>query len=555
MDLLELWGLARRNWLLLLASLLGGLALAAGYSYVQPVLYSATATGYVVAGNSATVGDAFAGSNLAAEKAETYLPLVKSQAVAERVAEELDVPSLAEIGGSLEGEVTGSVIFTITATADSPERARDLADAALAATSAEAVVLETLTPSGAGGGDTVIRIVPVKQADVPTQPVSPNWNRNLALGLLLGLMVGFGVVVLRHTFDRRVRQASDVEEITDSSALGVIPRADELVTTTTLAGDRGAAAEAMRQFRTNLRFVSVDKPPRSIVVTSPNQGEGKSTIATHLASLLAESGQPTVLIDADLRRPRLAKLFEVDGTVGLTQVVAGSVDLADALVPTPQPDLFLLPAGRIPPNPSELVGSGRMQSLITTLSQTYYVIIDAPPLLPVTDAGLLTVASDGAVLVIQTGKTRTEQVALAARNLANVDGTLLGFVMNMVSRKDLGSVVYGYGHGSYSSHYYYGEDDGRGRVRRRERYGKRAQAARHAGSGAGAGGADHGAGGADSGAGASGAEPADRGVHQEPVSGVEDSLEPLPAVWQSAPSRPADAELAPVSKSKFPPVR
>jgi len=189
-----------------------------------------------------------------------------------------------------------------------------------------------------------------------------------------------------------------------------------------------------------------------------------------------------------------------------------------------------------------------MQSLIATLSQTYYVIIDAPPLLPVTDAGLLTAASDGAVLVVYTGKTRTEQVALAARNLANVDGTLLGFVMNMVSRKDLGSVVYGYGHGSYSSHYYYGEDDGRGRARRRERSGKRAQAARHSGGGMSAGAAGPGAG-------AGAAEPVARHVHGEPVRGAENSVDALPAAWQSAPPRPAEAELAPVSKSKFPPVR
>lgn len=464
MDLLQLWGLARRHWIVLLASLLGGLAIGAGVSYVQPELYSATSTGYVVAGSSGTVGDAFAGNNLAAEKAENYLPLVKSQAVAERVAEDLDFDSTAPVAGALSGEVTGSVIFTITATASAPELARDIADSALRATSAEAVALETLTPAGTGGGDTVIRIVPVQQAETPTQPVSPNWTLNLIIGLALGLMAGFGLVVLRHTLDRRVRQSADVEEITQSSAMGVVPLASELVDSVSLARDRGAAAEALRQLRTNLRFVRVDNPPRSIVVTSANQSEGKSTIATHLASLLAESGQPTVLIDGDLRRPVLAQHFEVDGSVGLTQVIAGSVDLADVLVPTSQDGLLLLPAGRIPPNPSEIVGSGRMESLIAGLSQSYMVIIDAPPLLPVTDSGLLAVAADGALLVVRHGKTRREQVALAARNLSHVDGTLLGFVMNMVPKKDMGSVVYGYGYGSYSPQYYYGEDGSRKRL-------------------------------------------------------------------------------------------
>ncbi len=465
MDLLQLWALARRHWLVLLASLLAGLALGAGVSYLQPTLYSATSTGYVVAGNAATVGDAFAGANLAAEKAGTYLPLVESQNVAERVADDLDLESPAAVSGALEGSIDGTVIFQITATASSPDLARDMADAAIRATSAEAVALETLTPSGRSAGDSVIRIVPVQAAETPTQPVSPNWNRNLALGMILGGMAGFGFVLLRHIFDRRVRQSADVEEITGSATLAVVPKADELVNSTSLARNMGAAAEALRQLRTNLRFVRVDDPPRSIVVTSSNAGEGKSTIAAHLASMLAESGQATVLVDADLRRPMQAKLFDVDGTVGLTQVVAGSADLADCLVATQQENLLLLPAGRIPPNPAELVGSGRMQSLIRSLEQSFTVIIDAPPLLPVTDAELLAVASDGALLVVQTGKTRTEQVALATRKLEQVDGTLLGVVMNMVPKKELGSVVYGYGYSSSSPQYYYGADQPEGRRR------------------------------------------------------------------------------------------
>lgn len=465
MSLLQLWTLVRKSWLLLLISTVIGLAAGAGVSALQPTLYSATSTGYVVAGNSATVGDAFAGSNLAAEKAGTYLPLVQSRSVAERIAAELPAGNGV---GALKGSADG-VIFRITATAKTPELAAQIADAAIRATSVEANALETLTVSGQSSGQTVVRIVPVELAQTPTRPVSPDWTRNLAIGLALGLMAGLGLIVVRHTLDRRIRQVADAEETAGTSALGIVPRAEELVGTVSLARDMGAAAEALRQLRTNLRFVSVDNPARCIVVTSSNEGEGKSTIAAHLASMLAESGQPTILIDADLRRPVQAAHFGVDGTVGLTQLLAGSVELLDVLVPTESENLQLLPAGRIPPNPSELVGSGRMQSLLGALKETHTVIVDAPPLLSVTDAALLTVASDGAILVVQQGKTRIEQLALAARKLEQVEGTLLGVVLNMVPKKDLGEATFGYGYGSYASSYYYTDDKGGGRRRRSDR--------------------------------------------------------------------------------------
>ena len=446
--LMQLVGLLRKNWMLLLASAMVGILLGAGVSWFQPTLYSATSTGYVVAGNSSTVGDAFAGKNLAAEKAASYLPLVQSRSVAERVAEDLSLDSTGPVIGTLQGSNEG-VIFRIKATASSPEFAAQLADAAIRATAIEANALETLTVTGENTGYTVVTIVPVELAQTPTSPVSPNWKRNMLIGLALGLMAGFGVVVARQSLDRRIREAADAEAVAGAAALGIIPSSDELVGTVSLATNMGAAAEALRQLRTNLRFVSVDDPARCIVVTSSMEGEGKSTIATHLASMLAESGQPTILVDADLRRPVQADHFSVDGVAGLTQVLAGSLELEHALVQTANNNLLLLPAGRIPPNPSELVGSGRMQTLLAQLKKTHLVIVDAPPLLAVTDAVLLTTAADGAILVVQQGKTRIEQVGLASRKLEQVEGTLLGVVLNQVPKKDLQAATYGYGYGSY----------------------------------------------------------------------------------------------------------
>jgi len=449
-ELIDYWRLARRGWLVLLLSTLAGLALAAGLSLTQPTVYSATASAYVVAGTSQTTGDALAGSTLAKNKAATYLPLVTSQQVATRIAADLSLNSTAGIAASLKGTVVkDSVLLQITADASTADAATLLADAAIRATAAEVEALETINPSGTATPTTVIKVVPVQQAATPAVRTSPTWSRNLALGPALGLMVGFVAMIVRRTMDRRVRTSTEAEELAGVGTLGIIPNAPELAGAS-LSANPGVAAEALRLLRTNIRFVSVDHPPRSIVVTSANPDEGKSTIAAQLAIMLAKSGQPTILIDGDLRRPTQAKLFGVDGTVGLTQVLARTVALTDALVPLAYPGLHLLPAGRVPPNPSELVGSERMQTLLAELGKTHAVIIDAPPLLAVTDAGLLTVASDGAILVIKAGGTLKEQVMACRDTFDKLGGGLLGTVLNLVAKKDLGSALYGYY--GYSSH-------------------------------------------------------------------------------------------------------
>lgn len=478
MDIWDAWRIARRNWLVLLVSMLLGLGAAIGYSMLQPTVYAATATAYVVAGTSGTTGDALAGSSLAKEKAATYVPLVRSQQVATRIAQELEGTPGEGVTGSVAGSVTpGSVIFAVTATSSTAQGAALLAEAGIRATAAEVEALETINPTGGGATTTVIKIVPVEQAATPATRISPTFRRNLVIGPAVGLVLGLGAALIRRSMDRRVRTSADAEEQAGVGTLGIIPAAPELAEGRVVQ-QLGLAAEAMRLLRTNIRFVNVDHPPRSLVITSANPDEGKSTIAAHLALMLAESGQPTILVDADLRRPTQATLFELDGAVGLTQVLARAVPLDEALVPGPHPQLQILLSGRIPPNPSELVGSERMTHLISELAQTHTVIIDAPPLLAVTDAGLLAVASDGALLVVKAGSTLKEQVVLCRATLDRVGGGLLGTVLNLVRQRDLGSAVYGYGYGG-STHEYYPSTDpqaGGPPAGRRRSHGRRSSA-------------------------------------------------------------------------------
>lgn len=282
----------------------------------------------------------------------------------------------------------------------------------------------------------------------------------LAVGTGLGLLLGLLIAFLRRQLDVRVRTMKDVEDTTGHGVLGVIPDSKEFakqreggrISLATL----GTTGEALRQLRTNLRFVDVDNQPRSIVVSSSNPGEGKSTISSVLSVLMARSGQPVVLIDADLRKPVQHKTFNADNAVGLSQVLVGDVAVEDALQPTNEPNLYVLTSGRAPSNPSEMVGSKRMRALIEKLAENYFVITDAPPVLAVTDAPLLAASTDGVVLVTRVGVTRKEQLNLAVKLVKQVGGTVLGTVMHRARAKAMGETVYGAGYGgSYQS--YYGE--------------------------------------------------------------------------------------------------
>lgn len=300
-------------------------------------------------------------------------------------------------------------------------------------------------------------------ANASSRPIAPDWPRILLFGAAAGLVLGVLVAWVRTKLDVKVRTMKDVEEETGHSVLGVIPdskalarhRDGEPISISSL----GLAGEALRQLRTNLRYVDVDHPPKAIVITSAHPGEGKSTVSSLLAVLIARSGQKVVLIDADLRKPVQHKNFRSDAAVGLSQVLIGDVTLEDSLQATSEPNLRNLTSGKVPANPSEMVGSRRMRELIATLSRSAFVIIDAPPMLAVTDAGLLAAATDGAVIVTRVGKTQREELNRAAKLVTQVGGRILGTVLHRAPRKSMGDVVYGAGFGSkyhtvYSEHYY-----------------------------------------------------------------------------------------------------
>jgi len=460
--------LTRANFLVILGAVTLGVLAMFGYTLRQPVVYTATSEGYVVVGSAQTANELLTNMSLQQQLAADYTTLVNDLRVAELVAEslELDVPP-ASIAGQLSAfAAEDSRQISISATAGTPEEARDLANAAVVALGE--VVHELENPGRLEGmpESTLVSLVPSEKALLPGAPSSPDYQRNLLMGAGGGLVLGYGISLARRSIDRKIRTVGNVEEAGVGSVVGIIPAADPLSRHSRgVREDLGVVAEAFRQLRTNLRFVDVDHPPRSIVVTSASSGEGKSTVSANLARMLAAAGQPTLLIDADLRKPSLATTFDLDPAVGLTQVLVGDLSVDEVLQETRTPNLQVITAGRIPPNPSELLGSQRMHALIDELTQEFIVILDAPPLLPVTDAGLLSVTCDGALLVVAVGKTAVEQVELCRKVLSQVGGRLLGAVLNMAPSRGLGAVVYGYGGGSFEQGY--GDKPGKQRRGRR----------------------------------------------------------------------------------------
>lgn len=444
----------RRLGTILVCTLLGAVA-AAGLLLVTPTTYSAQATAYVrvampqTSDGSNDSGSYAAAAQLASQKVKAFVSVFTSQSVAESVIKELNLDTTpAELADRVSASnAANSLTIVVTATGDSPEQARKIADAVVTQSAAQVKSLE-----GANSPVQVVMMAPAGLSEITTTP-SP--IKYLGIGVLAGLLIGYAIAFARQHFDTRIRTADDITDRFNDPVLAVLPQSKGIARTDADSNGDFQSAESMRKLRTNLRYANVDRQAKVILVTSPLQGDGKSSVAASLAKVMAIAGDDVVLVDTDLRRPSVADTFALHGPLGLLQVLVGSTKPESALRATKVDGLSILPAFDTPPNPSELLGSSRMADLIQELSENHVVILDAPPVLPVTDAVVLSHLADSIIVVVSAGHTRAEQLEHAVESIQRGEGKVSGIVLNRASSTKLSRLRYGdaeYGY-EYSSGY------------------------------------------------------------------------------------------------------
>jgi len=307
----------------------------------------------------------------------------------------------------------------------------------------------------------------IEESPLPTVPIGPNRPMQVALAAGIGLALALAAAFLLEYLDDTLKAPEDISKMINLTTLGVITRitgsspSDRLIT---LRHPKSPISEAYRAMRTNLQYSSLDEPIRTLVVTSANPKEGKSTTLSNLGIVMAQAGKSVVLVDADLRRPMLHRIFQVPNKRGLTDLLLQDTpELDGCLQPTGIENLRVLTSGPLPPNPSELLGSKKMQHLLTTLASVSDVVLfDTPPALAVTDAVVLGSQADGVLLVTDAGKTRRGSARQAVENLRKVGATLMGAAMNRLSPRGLGRGYY-----YYYYYYYYDSDGKKGRRRKK----------------------------------------------------------------------------------------
>jgi capsular exopolysaccharide synthesis family protein len=331
-------------------------------------------------------------------------------------------------------------------------------------------LLQRLKQAGISAGLRSSNVNIVDYAEIPRTTFAPRKTVSLGLGLILGFVLAVGVVFLAENLDKTIKTPDQAEALLTLPSLGVIPKMENGLGRLLLPAEGGVDQEgpvtintdskiweAYRSLRTSILLSCSGQQPQIMLVTSTFSGEGKTTTASNTAIVFSQTGARTLLIELDMRKPRLANEFGLSKLKGMSSFLSGNSDLTSQIQKTKIPNLSLLTSGPIPPNPAELIGSERMSQALGILSQHFkYIIIDSPPVLSVTDARLLTSYVDGVILVVHGGKTNKNAISRASVHLQQVGAKVLGTLINNVNVE---SPEYSYYYNQYYDYQYYSQDE------------------------------------------------------------------------------------------------
>ena len=434
MTLREVARALRKNWWVIVGVSMLSTVLSAVLALSATPIYEGEVTFF--ARTPPTVeSDPLQGDQFGQQRVNTYVKLLGSERLAENILDDTDVDlEVSDLMKTIDGTADlNTVLLTASVRDSSPSRVETI----LTSLADEFPALVREIESDGTSQQAPVELEVVSGPLIKPFPVSPVKRVWVAAGLLLGLVLGTSLAVLRALLDRSVRTDEALQDASGIPVLGWIPLDKAARKRRNIVEqDTGPTLEAFRKLRTNLQFVDIEAPVGVFVVTSAVAGEGKSTTASYLAISFARAGRRVLLVEADLRRPEIAKTLHLEGSVGLTNLLVGQAELRELVQPWGQFGLHVLASGPIPPNPAELIGSQHMADFVKEARRAYdCVIIDTAPLLPVTDGAVAAAQADGTLVVVRYGHTKKAEVRRAVELLRAVDARVLGAVLNRIPRR------------------------------------------------------------------------------------------------------------------------
>lgn len=426
----------RTHRALVVLGCLAGIAVAAALAWTQTPTYTAQTQMFVAAkGRPGEVGQSYEGGRYGEQRARTYADIINGPSGAQAVIDELGIAATAQ---DVQDEIKATVpaeteLIDVAVTDHSPARAKSIADALDAVLPSLAETLER--PEGRERSPVQVSVT--RPAQLPTDPTSPRKPIYLALGALLGLTLGAGGAVLRRALDHRIRSDAHASVTANAPALGSIAEYRHDPSPVIIGEPLSAAAEGYRRLRAAVHPLAAEHEIRSFVVSSAVPSEGKTDVVANLGLALAEAGERAVVVDANLRSPRLGERLGVESSIGLSDLLVSRRPVELALRRHGTTSLEVLTSGSRQPDPGELLDSAACGRVLKALTNWFdFVIVDTPALLAVADAAAVARRVSAALLVARSGSTSSDELQAARKSLRAVDARVLGVVLNRVRERE-----------------------------------------------------------------------------------------------------------------------